>query len=310
MAKLVCISLATMSPAEIPKETVICLGNFDGVHLAHRALLRTACIQKSTAMPHAASCVFTFYQPSWVAFSKDEHPLLLSTLEERLTAFRNVGIEYAVLCDFGEIREYIPEDFVQKILLEQCHCRAAVCGFNYRFGKKGAGTPALLQNLLGYPVTVQSEVVCNKKTVSSTEIRTLITEGRVKEAAKLLDEPYALTGEIVHGKALGKKLGFPTLNQSIPENKLMPKNGVYLTRCQIDGEEYFGVTNVGHRPTVKDGMARNCETHLLDVDRDFYGKTATVSFLEFLRPEKKFDSVEALCNQMQSDVATARLFLA
>lgn len=308
MIDLVCISLSSYSRVELPTESIVCLGNFDGVHMAHRELLKKAVALKADAFQNAACCVFSFYEPSWATFSKSE-PQFLSTQEERLEHFRALGIEYAILCDFAAIRDYSPERFAKDVLLLGCHCVAAVCGFNYRFGKQGAGTPEQLRSLLNAPVIVQNEVVLLGETVSSTRIRALLNKGDVKTAKQLLGEAYSLTSTVIHGKALGKTLGFPTINQAIPPKKTVPRCGVYLTECRIGDEMYYGVTNIGVHPTVDKDAVLNCETHLLDVQKDFYGKTVTVSFLEFLRPEKRFSSVEELCAQMQKDTAAARRLL-
>ena len=305
MLDLTCISLSGQQISPIPQETVICLGNFDGVHTAHRALLSRASELQKEVCPTAARCVFCFFEPSWTAFSGDV-PLLLSTLKEKLVAFYECGIEYAILCDFAMVKDFSPEQFVKDVLLEGCHCKAAVCGFNYRFGKKGIGTAKTLAALLAKPVYVEQEFLMNGDVVSSTRIRELLKQGNVREAATLLGTPYSITSIVIHGKALGKKLGFPTANQEIPQNKLVPQNGVYLTRCIIDDRQYYGMTNVGVHPTVDKDAQRNCETYLLDATVDAYGKELTVSFLEFLRPEQKFESVEALCAQLNADVSRAR----
>jgi len=308
MLDLTCISLSNRDSVKIPDETVICLGNFDGVHAAHRQLLKRAAVLQTELCPTAARCVFCFFEPSWTTFSK-EPSLLLSTLEEKLDLFEKCGIEYAILCDFSQVKDFSPDRFVKDVLLEGCHCVAAVCGFNYRFGKMGAGDPEQLKKLLNHPVYVEQEFLMDGETVSSTRIRELLKQGNVKEAAKLLGSPYSIASKVVHGKALGKTLGFPTINQEIPHNKLAPPNGVYLTCCTIDETQYYGVTNLGVHPTVDTDAVRNCETYLLDVDIDAYEKHATVAFLEFLRPEQKFDSVEALCAQLNKDVARARNLL-
>ena len=305
MLDLTCISLSNRNRAKIPDKTVICLGNFDGVHVAHRQLLKHSVTLQSELCPTAVRCVFCFFEPSWTAFS-EEPPLLLSTLEEKLDLFEKCGIEYAIMCNFSQVKDFSPERFVKDVLLDGCHCVAAVCGFNYRFGKMGVGDPEQLKRLLNNRVYIEQEFLMNGKTVSSTRIRELLNQGNVKEAAKLLDSPYSITSKVVHGKALGKKLGFPTINQEIPRNKLAPSNGVYLTRCTIDEMQYYGVTNVGVHPTVDTDAVRNCETYLLDVNVNAYEKHATVAFLEFLRPEQRFESVEALCAQLNKDVAHAR----
>lgn len=308
MVDLVCISLSDKTVVDIPPKTIVCLGNFDGVHLAHRALLKQAERLQKESFPDAARCVFSFHEPSWASFSKEE-PQFLSTEEERLSSFFEAGIDYAILCSFGAIRDQSPEQFVKEVLLGGCHCVAAVCGFNYRFGKMGAGNPEHLCALLKAPVVIQNEVVMLGDTVSSSRIRTLLSSGDVKTAGQLLGVPYSLTAKVIHGKALGKQLGFPTINQEIPPKKTVPRFGVYLTSCRVDEEVYYGVTNVGVHPTVDQCAALNCETHLLDVEKDLYEKTVTVSFLEFLRPEKRFSSVEELCLQLQQDLATARSLL-
>lgn len=305
MVELVCISLATMTQVEIPAKTIVCLGNFDGVHLGHRALFRQAnCLQKNR-FPDAARCVFSFYEPSWATLSSSPAKFL-STEKERLSGFFENGIEYAILCDFSDIRNYSPKQFAKEVLTDGMHCVAAVCGFNYHFGKMGKGTSDHLKSLLDIPVVVQNEVILDGETVSSTRIRRLLAKGNVKQAAKLLGQPYSISGKIVHGKQLGNKLGFPTINQEIPKNKTAPQNGVYATHVLIDGISYKGVTNIGTHPTVDDDAPLNCETHLLDVQKDLYDKIATISFIDFLRPEQKFVSVEALCAQLQKDIAFAR----
>ena len=139
----------------------------------------------------------------------------------------------------------------------------------------GAGDPEQLKKLLNHPVYVEQEFLMDGETVSSTRIRELLKQGNVKEAAKLLGSPYSIASKVVHGKALGKTLGFPTINQEIPHNKLAPPNGVYLTRCTIDETQYYGVTNLGVHPTVDTDAVRNCETYLLDVDIDAYETSVT-----------------------------------
>lgn len=308
MIDLECISLCDGKAVPIPSETVICLGNFDGVHMAHRALLQRAISLQKATFPSASVSVFCFREPSWVTLSGND-AIRLSTLEEKIAHFRAMGIEHLFLCDFLQVKDMSPEQFAVEILKNHCHCVAAVCGFNYRFGHYGKGDPSLLRTLLNAPVEVQEEVLFEEKTVSSSYIRALLSDGDIQKANALLCEPYSITSEVVHGKALGRTIGFPTLNQEIPAYKIAPRNGVYLTSCEIDGVTYPGITNIGVHPTVDNGAERNCETHLLDTEINAYGKTATVRFLRFLRPEQKFDSVEALCTQIQADLSLTRTLL-
>lgn len=301
--RLQCISLADGKEVQIPHRTLLCLGNFDGVHIGHRRLIAEALDLRRDWFPNAALCVFCFRMPSGDYLSDSPLPHL-STLSQKLALFAECGVEYAVLCDFSEIRALSPEDFVRRVLIESCNAVAAVCGFNYRFGKGGAGKPKLLGELL--PTSICAEVRDGDETVSSTRIRRLIADGKLEDANRLLGRPFAIASPVIHGKSLGHKLGFPTINQSFPHRMLIPPHGVYVTECRVDGQCYRGVSNVGVRPTVDDHAAPNCETHLLNCNADLYGKPATVSFLKFLRAERKFDSLEELQSQVAADIQAAR----
>jgi riboflavin kinase/FMN adenylyltransferase len=227
-------------------------------------------------------------------------------LEEKLRLFAQCGVEYAFLADFPSIRQLSPEQFVQKILIEKCHCISAVCGYNYRFGAFGKGDPTLLGKLLKSTVITQGEVRDDDGTVSSTRIRKLISTGDMENVARLLTHPYTLTSPVLHGKGLGKTWGIPTINQEFPQRKQIPAKGVYVTTCTIGGATYESISNVGTRPTVEQDSKVNCETYLLNFSGDLYGSTITTSFLKFLRSEEKFDSETALTQQIQSDIAQAQ----
>ena len=307
MHKIECIFLETMQRAQPPTESVLCLGNFDGVHLAHRTLLRYAVNVRNEHFPGASTAVFCFYSPSfdYIPSRTIGH---LCTLVEKMEIFRQEGIDYVFLADFPSIQHLSPEAFAD-LMKTDCHCVAALCGFNYHFGFHGSGSAQDLGKLTGCPVFVQDEVCLDGKTVSSTRIRQLLTEGRVEEANELLCRPFSFSAEVVHGKALGKRMNAPTINQNMPEKMLIPRHGVYVTDCAFDGLHFMGVTNIGHRPTVDHDFKINCETYLLDFDGDLYGKTVTVSFLKFLRDEKKFECQDALQKQIQQDIFEARAFM-
>lgn len=307
MQSLQCISLSDGRTADIPQKSVVCLGNFDGVHLGHRALLTSAKELRARLGEDVACAVLCFRAPSSDFLGADK-PAHLCTLGQKLQLFRACGMDYAFLIDFPEIRGLSPEEFARRVLRDACHVAAVVCGFNYRFGKGGVGTPETLKSLLDVEVAVRDEVCADGETVSSTRIRNLLREGRPSEAARLLTRPYAICSEVVHGKALGKTWGFPTLNQNFPSEMLIPRHGVYITDCELDGRHYRGVSNVGAHPTVDSAASVNCETYLLDFDGDAYGKTVTVCFLEFLRPEQKFDSEETLRAQIARDIQAARQY--
>ena len=305
MRSLQCICLRDGTVADFPAESIVCLGNFDGVHLGHRALLKSAKEIRARRMGSAACAVLCFRAPSTDFLGADKIPRLC-TLEQKLEQFRECGMDYAFLIDFPEIRALSPDEFAAQVLRDACHATAVVCGFNYRFGKGGVGTPETLKRILDVEVSVQDEVRIDGDTVSSTRIRRLLSDGRANEAAKLLSRPYTVRAEVIHGKALGKTWGFPTLNQNFPSEMLIPRHGVYITDCEIDGRHLRGVSNVGSHPTVDSAATVNCETYLLDFDGDVYGKTVAVSFLEYLRPEQRFDSEEALKEQIARDIQAAR----
>ena len=307
MSALEYISLQTEKAVMTSEANIICLGNFDGVHMAHRALLKEAKRLQKERIPTASCGVFCFRQPS-SDFLFDPPPRHLCTLEQKLARFAEEGMDFAILADFQALQGVSPEDFVTDVLQSQCGCVAAVCGYNYRFGKRGAGTPELLSSLLPGLVSVQPEIRFNGSPVSSTRIRSLLMQGDIEEANRLLTLPYSITAEVVHGKKLGRRLGTPTLNQSIPTDMQIPRAGVYVTDVIIDGKCYRGVTNIGTHPTVDAAAPLNCETYLLDFCGDLYGKTATVHFLHFIRPEQRFDSVEQLRLQIEADVAVAKSF--
>ena len=300
-----CISLSDESVVTPPCASVLCLGNFDGVHLAHQELLNSALHLRKTHFPKAACAVFCFEEPS-SDYLLPHPPAHLSTLRQKMQYFAKLGIEYLFVADFEAMRNLTPSEFANNILKKQCNCVAAVCGFNYRFGKHGSGTADQLQQLLNTPAFVQPEITSEGKTVSSTEIRALLSDGQVDRAAQLLTRPYCFEAEVVHGKSLGHTIGVPTINQFFPPKALIPKHGVYVTDCEIDGKIYRGVSNVGIHPTVDHDARVNCETHLLGISQNLYGRTIKISFLYFLRPEQKFTSLEELCNQLQADIQAAK----
>ena len=301
-----CISLRDMQPVSaFPAEAVLCLGNFDGVHTAHRKLIRETVRLRDDRAPRAATGAFCFRVPTSFYLSPTPIPQL-SSVEDKLHAFRKEGLDYAYLAEFEEIRELTASTFAKDILHDLCHCCGIVCGFNHRYGKGGTGTPELLGELLNVPTTILPQETLLGDTVSSTRIRQLLTEGNPTDAATLLGAPYGITATIVHGKALGRTHGIPTVNQNFPPLRLIPRHGVYLTRCTVDDKQVFGLTNVGLRPTVDKNAAVNCETFLLDFSGDLYDSSMRVEFLEFLRPETKFASEEALYEQIHRDLAAAR----
>lgn len=289
----------------MPPETVLCLGNFDGVHRGHQALIRAARELRDERFPQATLGVFCFAGLSSDFLSSDP-PGHLTSEEERLTRFAEAGAELAVIADFPLLRDLEPEEFARRILMADCHCVAAACGFNHRFGKFGKGTPDLLRRLLGGNLLVQDAVTEGGEPISSTRIRRLLASGRPDAAADLMGHPYLLTAPVVHGAQLGRTLGFPTVNQRFAPMALIPCAGVYQTLCTVDGAAYAGVSDIGTRPTVDGAHEVRCETHLLDFSGDLYGKAVQTAFLRYLRAEQKFSSVEDLRRQVERDRESVR----
>lgn len=300
-----CVSTETGSPVPLPPKTLLCLGNFDGVHYAHRKLLTGAMEWKRTQCPDAEVGVFCFEELPAVYLDPSYRGKLCSA-EARLAKFWECGIQFAILADFSELRNLSPQDYVQSVLQKSCHAVAVACGYNHRFGKGGSGNAEMLRDFFGERLFLQAPVTMGEKTVSSSRIRQLLQDGHPDEAARLLTTPYEITAPVLHGKSLGSRMGTPTVNQMLPDGSVILRYGVYVTECLVDGTWYRGITNVGVRPTVNDGGGVNCETYLLDFSGDLYGKQITVKFLKFIRDERKFESTDALWEQIQADVHQAR----
>ena len=239
------------------------------------------------------------------------------TTRQKLDAFKNAGLDGVYICDFESVYRLTPDEFVQNILYGRCSCIGAVCGFNFTFGRNASGNHETLRTLLsskGHPVSVICPVVKNGITVSSSLIREQIENGRCEIATELLGKPFSIVHTIVHGKNLGVKLGFPTINHIVNETdeQITPMRGVYATKVIIGEKLYYGVTNVGKRPTVSKSEVITCETHLIDVDKDsdFYGDDAAVFFIHMLREEKRFNSFEELSNAISEDVDNAKAYFA
>ena len=282
---------------------IFALGFFDGVHLGHQALLEESVrlARQMDAMPAA----ITFDKHPKSLFLS-QSPVLINSIEDRTGLLRENAMEQ--ICVLPVTRESMAQpwqDFL-RMLLEK-GAAGFVCGDDFRFGHKGEGNAAKLADFcreLGLPYAVVPEQTLDGIRISSTHIRSLIEVGDVETAAKFLGHPHILSGEVVHGRHLGRTIGIPTANVQIPEGVVVPKLGVYACTCVIDGKTYVSVTNIGSRPTVGGHQVRS-ESWILDFDGDLYGKRITLKFHKFLRSEQKFDSLEELRAQIQHDAAKA-----
>jgi len=291
------------------RRSVLAIGNFDGIHLGHQAILKDAADR--AAKSGAVATALTFEPAPRKVLRPETAPKRLSTNEQRLEWFRVVG-EAAVVMPFTlELSKLGPAEFVEKILVAELLVRTVLVGENFRFGHKQAGDAKLLRELgrqYGFEVVTIPSVHAHGEVVSSTVIRREITDGDVTQAGRLLGRPFVLTGEIVSGTGTGRRFTFPTLNLR-PEQELLPAAGVYITRTVLDGEKTSrrSVTNIGVRPTFN-GTALSVETHLLDFSGDVSAKRMELRFWKRLRSEKKFSGPEELRAQIARDIRSARKF--
>ena len=304
------IDLHSMKEAAAPSASVLCLGNFDGVHLGHLALIQAVKETKETMTQQNkdVSSGICFFRCSPHTFISSSSPSLLTTYEQKLSLFAEAGLDYAFVVDFEEIGEFSPKEFIEKILKDQFHCVFVICGFNFRFGKGAQGNPIILKDLMNGQAKVVPPVIAEDQVISSTSIRALIENGEVNKIPNLLGRPFSIEAVVLHGKALGRTIGVPTINQTFPENIAVPKYGIYISVANIDGKRYAAVSNIGIRPSINDGSHINCETHILNFNGDLYGKLVKVEFYKRLRGEIKFDTIDALKAQIQQDILKTQEF--
>ena len=297
------INLKTMREEVHKGPLAIAIGNFDGVHIGHRALLDRLCAEAEARGLDTA--VWCFAEPPSAFLPGGAVPQLI-TLEEKLSLFAEAGIDWCILGDFAVLRDYSPEQFAREILIGDCACRFIVCGFNFNFGARGQGTPDDLRGFFPDACAVVEAVSLDGITVSSTAIRSAIATGDMPAVEAMLGRPWSISLPVLHGKALGRTIGVPTLNQHFPAGQILPAFGVYATLCDIDGRRHPAVTNVGIRPSIDDGSAVTCESHILDYTGDLYGRTLRLEFHRFLRPEQKFSTLDALKDAIAEDIAATR----
>ncbi len=286
---------------------IFALGFFDGVHLGHQALLRECCRLAKELDCQAAAVTFDRHPKSPFL---PQSPVLISTAGERQGLLRRYGI--GPIYQFAVTREFMATPW--RVFLEDLLEKGAagfVCGDDFRFGARGEGTAEKLTQVcakLGLPCVVLPEQTLDGVRISSTHIRQLIEDGKMETATRFLGHPYMLTGTVVHGRQLGRKLGIPTANLVLPEDLAIPRFGVYACRALVEGTYYPAVTNIGTRPTVS-GRGITVEPWILDFAGDLYGREITLEFYFFLRPEMKFPDLQALQQQIRADAAATRRYL-
>ncbi|MEH2027582.1 bifunctional riboflavin kinase/FAD synthetase [Nostoc sp.] len=323
--------------------TAVALGKFDGVHLGHQKVIQPVLHaggdlsvasspqskkNQPTNQEYTYSTVVTF-DPHPQEFFTGQPRTLLTPLDEKVQQLRSLGVEQLVLLSFDkELSALNPEEFVEKILVQQLRCQRISIGQDFCFGEKRSGTAKDLQLLAAkhnIPVTIvplqtytgdspiESSCVSTTPTqdarISTSLIRQTLEHGDIENANLLLGRPYTLLGDVVQGQQLGRTIGFPTANLQLPKEKFLPRQGVYAVRVftldETSDVESLGVMNIGNRPTVN-GTYSSAEVHLFDWSGDLYGKKLAVQLVKFLRPEQKFSSLEALKTQIQLDCVVAR----
>lgn len=284
------------------ENTIIALGSFDGLHKGHMALITK--VVDEALLSGNNSMVYTFTNHPLTVAAPERAPKLIMDTEQKLEVLKNHGVDMVALVDFTmEYMQTGAEEFI-KILFDKYKAVGFVVGFNYRFGFKNTGDVNMLRELskkYGFSLHVIEAKSDESGIISSTRIRELIKNGKVEEASNLLIEPFMLRGTVIHGKQNGRKIGFPTANMTINESMLIPKVGVYYTNVRYDGKSYKGITSVGYNPTIAEDNQMTIETYILNFDEDIYGKEIQLYFIEWMRPEEKYDSLDDLVQQLRVD---------
>lgn len=295
--------------ANILRSTVLTLGVFDGLHLGHQQIMRTV-VERARAI-NAVPTAITFDPHPRAVLHPESAPPLLQTLDQRLAAFEFLGIEQAIVIPFTQ--EFAAQDaqvFLSHIVKQRLDAKEVFLGKGFAFGKDRGGNIELLRKMgteLGFFADEVPEVRLRGMRISSSRIREYLANGKVNLARRMLGRPYGIEGQIVHGAARGRTIGFPTANLK-PRNRVVPKFGVYATATLIGGEWRRSITNVGIRPTFEKEVEPSVETFVLDFDGDLYGDVLRVRFLHRIRDERKFSGIEELKAQIERDLWRAKSF--
>lgn len=300
--------IANTTDFYLDRETAVAIGKFDGIHIGHRRLLEEIREKKKDGL---CACVFTFDPAPAVLFGQSDGKEL-TTKEEKHVLFERAGVD--ILIEFPMTHETAataPETFAAEILAERMRTRFLAAGSDLSFGAGGAGNAELLQRLgpeLGFQVKTIAKVCLEGREVSSTYVRSCVEKGDMKLAEKLLGMPYPVLGTVVKGNQLGRNLGFPTVNLLPRESKLLPPKGVYFSQVQHRGRLYRAISNVGYKPTVTEERVMGLESYLYDFQEDIYGESIEVYLLAFSRPERRFESVDALRRQLEKDIKAGAVY--
>lgn len=282
----------------------VTIGNFDGVHVGHRQLLKK--IKSDCDANSLKFVVVTFTPHPQKILKPGKERFLISSYEQRRNLLQKLGVDYLVEISFDrDFSTLSPEDFLQKYLLIYAQLKTIYLGYDFAFGANKQGHHELVQSIAtdrGIEVEIQPKFEYKGITVSSSLIRERLISGKIDEVEEILGRPFHLEGVVVKGEGRGKKIGFPTANIQVSPDLLVPQMGVYVTRTTYEGMTFKSVTNIGHNPTFKDGNDLHIETHLIGFDSDIYGEVLEIEFLLKIRDEKKFPTVNDLITQIRKDV--------
>ena len=293
------------------RQTVVTIGTFDGVHAGHQKIIER--LVNSATANNLDSVVLTFFPHPRMVLQKESGLQLINTIAERKQLLENTGIDHLVVHPFThQFSRLTALEFVRDILVNKLRAKKIIIGYDHRFGRNRTADINDLKQFgkdFGFEVEEISQQDIEQVAVSSTKIRTALLEGRVERANIYLQHPFSLKGRVVRGRGIGKDLGFPTANIEVAEDyKLIPKNGVYVVRSEIDGELVYGMMNIGTNPTV-DGKEKTIEANYFELDKNLYGMELEVQMLVRIRDEKKFASVDDLKVAMKQDQAFSRQYI-
>jgi riboflavin kinase/FMN adenylyltransferase len=285
------------------KESILTIGTFDGVHIGHNKIL-TKLVEESKKN-NLSSLIMTFFPHPRMVLQKSQEIKMIDTIDEKIYLFEKTGVDNLIIQPFDENFSKIrAKEFVEEILVKKLKIKHIIIGYDHRFGKdREASVDDLKKFGLNYMFTVEEIAAqeIHSIAISSTKIRNAILKGEIKKCNEYLGRNFMLTGEVVHGDGLGKKINFPTANIEIPETyKIIPKNGVYLVKAIINSERYFGMMNIGVRPTIGGGK-KSLEIHFFNFKDNIYNKTISVEIICKIRDEEKFSSIDELKIQLKKD---------
>ena len=297
------------APAEPCQESVVTVGVFDGLHIGHQAVIQQVLTQAEKL--NLSSLVLAFHPPPLAFLAPERCPPTLTPLPKKMEIFQQLGVDTVVFARFDAyLQQMTPDVFVEQVLLQRLHAKQVLVGYDWQFGKGRSGNAVVLKQIgeqHQFDVTIVGPMQFQGSPVHSTRIREAIANGELDLAAQLLGRRYSIIGEVVTGEGHGRKIGFPTANINAG-SQMLPPNGVYAIQARLEAGMFDGALNMGTRPTF-DGVKFQIESHLFDFDTTVYGKEIEIFFIEKIRDERAFPNPEALVNQIEEDVVTAKAIL-